>query len=832
VKYLQRLGNGMILGSAIGMVSISSAWAGNPVTGVQVNPTQSGLEVFLATQVNTSSGQRPEIEVLSQGNNLVVNITNTQLSLPQGKSFRQDNPMPGITSIAIAQRNDNSIQAIVSGANGTPTGQILPSQGQGITFNFNASTTPSGVGGTSTPVTYNNSAGAPVLTAQVPPSPNTNPSGSIPIAPATTPLVPNPQITIQNNPVSAAGILQPTAPTPPLLPRAVAPPVGDVATSSINTMPRALDLGTAARVPRLVLRDAPVREVLNILSNVSSLNIIYAPSGVTAQGGAPGAQLPEPTISLDVSNIGVQEAFNYVLWMSGLEANRYGNTVFVGRRLPDALRDVMVRTLRLNQVSSTEAASFLTTQGAETQLFNEGLQIQTVGEGAAARVVQTSTPRIISLKAKTEAGSSPLILAGLSISGDARLNAITLVGPPEKVETAIAMLMQLDARKRQVAVNVKIVDVNLLGTEAFKSSFSFGIADSFFSNAEGAASFGSGGLNPPSQGDIANSRTTAPIVPNNLSSSSFQLDPNNTFTVPNGGTGLRIIDNGQVLLDQPGDAVFLKPIAATVNDPTQPIITNFTPGRPNVQTTTTNATTGLSTTTFTPGTTATATYGVSPIFQYPNRFLSSLKAQITSGNAKILTDPTLVVQEGQTANVQLTQEVFGGTEIVFVADPTNQSRSVPLERPIIKNAGLTLAINVARIDDNGFVTMGVNPTVSSPASSSQNGRGEIITLLSSRTLTSGQIRLRDGQTLILSGIIQESDRTTVSKIPILGDLPIIGALFRSTSRENQRQEVIVLVTPQIMDDSSRSNFGYNYNPSQEVRDTLQQRGYNPQTGGQ
>lgn len=830
MKYLQRLGNGMILGSALGMVSISSAWAGNPVTGVQVNPTQNGLEVFLATQVNTSSGQRPEIEVINQGNNLVVNITNTQLSLPQGNSFRQDNPMPGITSIAIAQQNDNSIQAIVSGANGTPTGQILPSQGQGITFNFTASTTPSGVGGTSTPVTYNNSAGAPVLTAQVPP--NTNPSGSIPIAPATTPLVPNPQITIQNSPVPAAGILQPTAPTPPLLPRAVAPPVGDVATSSINTMPRALDLGTAARVPRLVLRDAPVREVLNILSQVSSLNIIYAPSGVTGQGGAAGAQLPEPTISLDVSNIGVQEAFNYVLWMSGLEANRYGNTVFVGRRLPDALRDVMVRTLRLNQVSSTEAASFLTTQGAETQLFNEGLQIQTVGEGAAARVVQTSTPRIISLKAQTQAGSSPLILSGLSISGDNRLNAITLVGPPEKVEMAIAMLMQLDARKRQVAVNVKIVDVNLLGTEAFRSSFSFGIADSFFSNADGAASFGYGGLNPPSSGDIANSRTTYPTVPNNLSSSSFQLDPNSTFTVPGGGTGLRIIDNGNLLLDQPGDAVFLTPIAGTVNDPTQPIITNFTPGRPNVQTTTTNATTGLSTTTFTPGTNATATFGLSPIFQYPNRFLSSLKAQITSGNAKILTDPTLVVQEGQTANVQLTQEVFGGTEIVFVADPTNQTRQVPLERPIIKNAGLTLAINVARIDDNGFVTMGVNPTVSSPASSSQNGRGEIITLLSSRTLTSGQIRLRDGQTLILSGIIQESDRTTVSKVPILGDLPIIGALFRSTSRENQRQEVIVLVTPQIMDDSSRSNFGYNYNPSQEVRDTLQQRGYNPQTGGQ
>ncbi|PLZ25657.1 hypothetical protein CBP28_15355, partial [Fischerella thermalis WC559] len=97
-------------------------------------------------------------------------------------------------------------------------------------------------------------------------------------------------------------------------------------------------------------------------------------------------------------------------------------------------------------------------------------------------------------------------------------------------------------------------------------------------------------------------------------------------------------------------------------------------------------------------------------------------------------------------------------------------------------------------------------------------------LVSERSLNSGLIRLRDGQTLILSGIIQDTERATVSKLPILGDLPLIGSLFRRTNKQNQRNEVIVLLTPQIIDDSEKSSYGYSYTPSPEVRQILERRG--------
>ena len=93
-----------------------------------------------------------------------------------------------------------------------------------------------------------------------------------------------------------------------------------------------------------------------------------------------------------------------------------------------------------------------------------------------------------------------------------------------------------------------------------------------------------------------------------------------------------------------------------------------------------------------------------------------------------------------------------------------------------------------RIDDNGFVTVTVNPEVSfisERVPTDASNPSEFGTEIASRKVESGRIRLRDGQTLIISGIIQEQERTTVSKVPLLGDLPIIGSLFRSSTNENE-----------------------------------------------
>jgi type IV pilus assembly protein PilQ len=586
------------------------------------------------------------------------------------------------------------------------------------------------------------------------------------------PLITNPSVTVTdtagNVPVGT------TAPSVPTRTRAIAPPVGDISVSSLDATIPVIKLDSNAKVS-IVLKEAPVREVLEMLSRNAGLNLAYAGSTPTADVNG-GKAVAEPTVSLNLKNEPVENAFNYVLQISGYEANRIGNTIFVGPKLPDSIRGTVVRTLRMNQVSAEGASAFLTTQGAETQIARDKVQIQSFGEGSAARTVETRTPEILNLKASE--GTSPLLLKGLSISSDSRLNAITLVGSLRKVELATAMLTRLDARRRQVALNVKIVDVNLNNSDEIKNSLSFGTGNGFISSDGGAATFNFGGYNPPSSTTARGSVTAQPVT---------------GITLPGTG-GVPFLDNQPNAPFGTGGVNGTRPSVSGSDNPFQPGITSRV----------VDPVTGV----------ATVTYGLPTAFQYPTKFLSTLQAQIISGNGKILTDPTMVVQEGQTSKIKLTQEVFGGFE--FVTSSTSSGTSSG-RRPIIKNAGLSVDIAVNRIDDNGFVSVSVAPTVSAPGGSIATADGPI-TLLQERSLTSGEIRLRDGQTLILSGIIQESDRSTVSKVPILGDIPILGALFRSTSKTNSRQEVIVLLTPRILNDGTNQ---VNYTPGNDARQLLQ-----------
>jgi type IV pilus assembly protein PilQ len=352
---------------------------------------------------------------------------------------------------------------------------------------------------------------------------------------------------------------------------------------------------------------------------------------------------------------------------------------------------------------------------------------------------------------------------------------------------AVAFLTQLDLRRRQVAVNVKVIDINLLGNNTTNSSFSFGINNNFFVSENGAASLNFGGINPPP--GLGNT-IARPIVGNPIGGDVF-YDANGRRIVPFTGQGLL----------GPAKGVFLEPIAPVTNDPTRVGITDYQPG----------STTGS----------GRADFGLFPLFQYPRRFLSTLQAQIQTQNAKILTDPTLVVQEGETANVNITQEVL--TNITSETQTTGNT-STQTVTAVKDRAGLQLGVAIDRIDDNGFVSLRVNPIIRGAGVEQNLATGantNVIRLLSERSLQSGLIRLRDGQTLIISGIISDDERVTASKIPILGDLPIIGSLFRSTTKVNQRAEVIVLLTPQILDDSDRSNFGYQNNISPDARQLLQ-----------
>ncbi|WP_250123544.1 TonB-dependent receptor [Chroococcidiopsis sp. CCMEE 29] len=93
------------------------------IRGVKLNPTSKGLEVIL----ETASGTLPQVLTSSYDNTFVANLINTQLTLPEGRSFRSDNPVAGITAVSVTQSTANSIRVTVRGKTGIPAVKLMPS---------------------------------------------------------------------------------------------------------------------------------------------------------------------------------------------------------------------------------------------------------------------------------------------------------------------------------------------------------------------------------------------------------------------------------------------------------------------------------------------------------------------------------------------------------------------------------------------------------------------------------------------------------------------------------------------------------------------------------
>ncbi|MEM7795217.1 MAG: AMIN domain-containing protein [Cyanobacteria bacterium P01_C01_bin.118] len=683
MKRFFKLGS-LLAGGALSVLTAQSAEAtATAIQNVELNTTKTGMELLLSTK----GGDTPQIFAVSRDNVLQADITNAQLALPRSKGYSKQNPDPSIKSIQLETLNENTVRLTIKGTDKAPIADLHKINGQGVLVNLdtrpNATPKPSEL-----PETIETVTDASLLPTHLAQAETDTDTPDV--------LVPNPEVIIDGNPVASPTING----APPFLPQAVPPPVGDIAVSEIGASLDVIDLGTAERVPRLVLREATAREALSLLARAAGLNLAFTEAAAQGEGAAAA----DTKVTLDIEDEPVQNVFNYVLQISGLEANRVGRTIFVGPRLPQSARNLTLRSVRLNQVDVASAVNFLVFMGAESAFADEQeIQVveSTIDVGEEVEQVERTELETSVEILRADYQDSPPLLRGLQVIGDVRTSSVTLVGTPRQVEIATTQLVQLDLRRRQVAINLRVIDVNLSAMESFGTSFSFGVDDTFVNQNDG------------------------------LLSLNFNSNP----------------------------------------------------------------------------------------FTLARDFIASLEATIENGNSKIITDPTLIVQEGQDASINLVEEVVNESTTNFTT--LGESDVVVQETEVqLVDVGLTLAVNIDRIDDNGFVSLSVAPTISSPGAPIPLGGDDFVTPISSRALSSGQIRVRDGQTLVLSGIISDTDITTVNKVPILGDLPIIGALFRDTDTTNERQELIVLLTPQILDDSDESVYGYSYTPGEDVRELL------------
>ena len=173
---------------------------------------------------------------------------------------------------------------------------------------------------------------------------------------------------------------------------------------------------------------------------------------------------------------------------------------------------------------------------------------------------------------------------------------------------------------------------------------------------------------------------------------------------------------------------------------------------------------------------------------------STLDALERKGVVTTLAEPTLIALSGETASF-----LAGGEFPVPVAQSGNGTNggnggNITVE---FKPFGVSLAFTPTVLDD-GIINLVVAPEVSSiDPSASISVNGLVIPGLQTRRAKT-TLELRDGQSFAIAGLLRKDFQDTVRQFPILGSIPIIGALFRSSGFQRQQTELVIIVTPRLV----------------------------------
>jgi pilus assembly protein CpaC len=164
-------------------------------------------------------------------------------------------------------------------------------------------------------------------------------------------------------------------------------------------------------------------------------------------------------------------------------------------------------------------------------------------------------------------------------------------------------------------------------------------------------------------------------------------------------------------------------------------------------------------------------------------FFDALKQK---GLGRILAEPNLVTTSGQEASF-----LAGGEYPIPVPQ---QFQTITIE---YKKYGVGLNFTPTVLDDN-MIAMQVNPEVSQlDFSQTVVISGYVVPALTVRRMST-HIEVKDGQTFAIAGLLYDQSRTLVNKFPLLGSIPVLGTLFRSSSFQKSETELVVLVTPHLV----------------------------------
>ncbi len=199
-----------------------------------------------------------------------------------------------------------------------------------------------------------------------------------------------------------------------------------------------------------------------------------------------------------------------------------------------------------------------------------------------------------------------------------------------------------------------------------------------------------------------------------------------------------------------------------------------------------------------------------------------LRALESDASTNILSTPTLVTLDNEEAEIIVAQNVPFITGQFTNTGSGTDSAVNPFQTIERQDVGITLRIT-PQINEGNSVRLNIEQESSSISNSSVASD-----LITNERRISTSVMVDDNEILVLGGLTQDDYRDTVTKTPLLGDIPLLGNLFRSTSTTKTKQNLMVFIHPVILRDASSSNLAteskYDYLRARQLEAKIDQRG--------
>jgi general secretion pathway protein D len=189
-----------------------------------------------------------------------------------------------------------------------------------------------------------------------------------------------------------------------------------------------------------------------------------------------------------------------------------------------------------------------------------------------------------------------------------------------------------------------------------------------------------------------------------------------------------------------------------------------------------------------------------------NDFTATLQAIAAAGKSTVLSRPSVLARDGQPAQIVVGQEIYLPSGVSYATTGTS-GQTIPQINGSYQNVGIILNVT-PYIGENSLVTMILAPQISELDTSTP---GQVISygssLVGSSPVYAPNINIRsantvavtpDSQTVVIGGLISNAKSSGETKVPILGDIPFLGALFKASTKNAVKQELVIFLTPHII----------------------------------